>query len=77
MKNYYSIKQPYVPKILATLSVEKINETDLGLFFDYRLVYTIARATGLRSKKRRHIEKRFRAVMKQAITGMIKEHKSF
>lgn len=74
MKRYYAYKEPYCSRINTTLRVESIHETKLGLAFDLDLMYNIAMSTGLRSKKSRHIKKRFKIVLHQMLGDLLKHY---
>lgn len=54
--------------------LEPANETG-QICFTWFQVYCIAKATGLRSKKKRHIVKRFRLVMHEAIEELVSTYK--
>lgn len=50
-------------------------EEDGKLYFTWEEMSVLAKATGLKSKKRRHIVKRFRLVIHEAIEALLEEHK--
>jgi len=70
MKKYKAWKEPYKSKIEALLPLKLTTDNNGILLFSGELVYNIAKASGLRSKKTRHIVKRFRKIMKQPINEL-------
>ena len=64
-------------RYLEGLDTEKFFTDSNGtLLFDYEWVVAIARSTGLKSKKRRHIVKRFRIIMAYAITDLLERYET-
>lgn len=65
----------YLAQLELVMEFRKTLNDDDALIFIEHEVYLIAKASGLRSKKRRHIVKRFRLVMKEAINELVNEYK--
>lgn len=68
-------KEPY-----RTLAMEAIVANDITLHHNRTLscsektAYYIAKSSGLRSKKKRHIVKRFKKIIKESIKEFIKNY---
>ena len=63
-------------KYLQQVEIENgIFEGD-KLYFSYDLVVAICRSTGLRSKKKRHLTKRFKLIINQAITDLMEKYET-
>lgn len=64
----FKLNEPYKTKALNSLEKDNLTFSGQSLVgFSNETVYNFAKATGLRSKKQRHIIKRFRKIMIQAI----------
>ncbi len=74
MKQYKALKEPYRSKIYLLLPLKTLENGDSILTFDTELVYNVSKATGLKSKKKRHIEKRFKIVINQAIINLMEKY---
>lgn len=72
MKMYNSKKQPY-RQMLIDLN-ETIDYVDGTIVLSYTFMYYTAKATGLKSKKHRHIKKRFKRVLNQALTKTMRDY---
>jgi hypothetical protein len=69
MKRRFKVKYPE----LITKFVESPRNCDSQgrLQFTWEEILMIARATGLKSKKRRQIQKRFQLVMREAVAALL------
>lgn len=69
MKQRFKVTNPGL--ITKFINSPRTVDHDGNLQFTWIEVLMIARATGLRSKKSRHIKKRFQLVMKEAIDKLL------
>lgn len=75
-KKFYITQEPYKTLMQELLDQnDRLVVSDRGVLqFDDRLAYYIAKATGLKSKKSRHIKKRFKIVIHDALRAMVEDH---
>jgi len=78
MKRRFSAhRKPYcdlLQKHTKEKPILKQVDDDDKIWFTWEQMYLVAKATGLRSNTKRHIIKRFRLVMYEAIEALLEEH---
>jgi hypothetical protein len=68
-------KEPYISRVHELLAENHMGELRDGvLYFSWEEVYNLAKASGLRSKKTRHIVKRFKKIIHAALERLVEEH---
>lgn len=73
MKIYNTYKQPYYGRIKNKVVLETTGNI---LSFENDFVYNVAKSTGLKSNKVRHIKKRFKLLILAALDAKIEEYKN-
>lgn len=81
MKTIYRLhKEPFASRIVSIFEknthrqLRRAPNGDGIIDFTYEEVYNLAKASGLRSKKQRHINKRFKRVMLAVLDDLVEKY---
>jgi len=72
MKDYRLTREPYISRLHECTT--EMSEIDGSLTFHSDYVFNLAKSTGLRSNKKRHVKKRFKVVLFKTIDDAVKRY---